>query len=126
ILRRARAVRRSGRCRRLLARLLAGPLARGLGLLAVVRRVETGSLERDGGRREHLAQLASAHRADGERFVAHGLNDVERMTAVAAPILVRGHDAWSVAEGSNRTAHERRRASRGLSAVASPTFGLAF
>ena len=60
------------------------------------------------GAREHLAELAAADRTDRERVVAHRLDDVERVAAIAAAVLVGRHDASSLAEGSNATSAHRR------------------
>ena len=70
-----------------------------------IERLYHATLERSPSERDGFladaCQGDEALRTEVASLVAHGLNDVERMAAVAAPILVRGHDAWSVAEGSN-------------------------
>ena len=82
-----------------------------LRLLAVVGRVEPRPFEADGRRREHLPQHATAGRADRQGLVLERLHDVEAVAAVAAQVLVGGHDAGSIRTRSRRqgTRHARGR-----------------
>src|SRR5262245_43275032 len=59
-------------------------LAGGRGAAAAVGAVETAALEHDADRVEELAQLARALRADAQRLIGEGLNDVEAVVTLGA------------------------------------------
>ena len=82
------------------ARVVAGAAA----LAAVVGVVEARALEVDGGREEHLAHLAAAHLALGERVVGHALGHLELVPAVVAAILIDRHESTSLGRSVVRRA----------------------